>query len=83
MFSRIPCSQQFLTKLWDPGANMSLITHESAANLGIKGKSINLPITKVGNVTDHVKSKEYIIPLIDKTAKVCESIWDARGDPSH
>lgn len=77
MFSRIPCRQQFLTTLWDPGANMSLITHESAENLGIKGKNINLSITKVGNVTNHVKSKEYIIPYWKGMA--CESLWDARS----
>ncbi|CAC5404640.1 unnamed protein product [Mytilus coruscus] len=63
MISSVQCKDMSLTTLWDPGANMSLITHKTAKRLGLSGQDITLSVTKVGNVTEHVQSKEYVIPL--------------------
>ncbi|CAC5363493.1 unnamed protein product [Mytilus coruscus] len=65
MISSVQCKDMSLTTLWDPGANMSLITHKTAKRLGLSGQDITLSVTKVGNVTEHVQSKEYVIPLTD------------------
>ncbi|CAC5377182.1 unnamed protein product [Mytilus coruscus] len=68
MISSVQCKDMSLTTLWDPGANMSLITHKTAKRLGLSGQDITLSVTKVGNVTEHVQSKEYVIPLTDLRA---------------
>ncbi|VDI23272.1 Hypothetical predicted protein [Mytilus galloprovincialis] len=49
---------------------MSLITHKTAKRLGLSGQDITLSVTKVGNVTEHVQSKEYVIPLTDLGGKI-------------
>ena len=41
-----------------------------AKKLGLSGKDINLSMIKVGNTVEHQISKEYCIPLTDKTGKV-------------
>ena len=56
-----------LAVLWDPGANLSLISKLCPSHLGLKGREVTLSITKVGNVTETLSSKEYVIPLIDTT----------------
>lgn len=61
---------QPLNVLWDSGSDVSLITHKMAKKLGLKGKDINLSMIKVGNVVEHQSSKEYCVPLMDKTGKV-------------
>ncbi|CAC5376409.1 unnamed protein product [Mytilus coruscus] len=58
MISSVQCKDMSLTTLWDPGANMSLITHKTAKRLGLSGQDITLSVTKVGNVTEHVQSKK-------------------------
>ncbi|VDH89663.1 Hypothetical predicted protein [Mytilus galloprovincialis] len=70
MISSVQCKDMSLTTLWDPGANMSLITHKTAKRLGLSGQDITLSVTKVGNVTEHVQSKEYVIPLTDLGGKI-------------
>ncbi|CAC5408838.1 unnamed protein product [Mytilus coruscus] len=70
MISSVQCKDMSLTTLWDPGANMSLITHKTAKRLGLSGQDITLSVTKVGNVTEHVQSKEYVIPLTDLRGKI-------------
>ncbi|CAC5363778.1 unnamed protein product [Mytilus coruscus] len=70
MISSVQCKDKSLTTLWDPRANMSLITHKTAKRLGLSGQDITLSVTKVGNVTEHVQSKEYVIPLTDLRAEV-------------
>jgi hypothetical protein len=65
MISSVSCKGHSLTTIWDPGANMSLITHKAARKLGLSGQEITLSVTKVGNVTECVQSKEYILPLTD------------------
>lgn len=39
--------------LWDPGSDLSLITHSMTRKLGLKYKSINVSMIKAGNVFDH------------------------------
>ena len=51
---------------------MSLITHRAAAKLGLTGRDVTLSITKVGNVTEWTRSKEYVLPLTDLEGKVWE-----------
>ena len=75
MVSSVDSKQGKLTTLWDPGANMSLITHRAARRLGLSGKEITLSLTKVGNSCETVCSKEYVVPLYDKTGKV----WNVRA----
>ena len=65
MISSLSYKGHSLTTIWDPGANMSLITHKAARKLGLYGQEITLSVTKVGNVTECVQSKEYILPLTD------------------
>ncbi|XP_071136608.1 uncharacterized protein [Mytilus edulis] len=65
MISKVPSNGNYLTALWDPGANISLITHDSARRLNLKGRDVTLSVTKVGNTTDYIQSKEYIVPLTD------------------
>lgn len=49
MVSSVDSKQGKLTTLWEPGANMSLITHRAARRLGLVGKEVTLTLTKVGN----------------------------------
>ena len=56
--------------MWDTGANVSLITRRAARKLNLKGKAIDLSITKVGNVTDNISTWEYLMPITDKTGYV-------------
>ena len=70
MVSSVKSRSQGINTLWDPGANVSLISHDAARRLGLKGSTIELAITKVGNTTDRIKSKEYTLPLTDTEGKV-------------
>jgi hypothetical protein len=42
MISSVSCKGHSLTTIWDPGANMSLITHKAARKLGLSGQEITL-----------------------------------------
>ena len=68
--STLNCKDQPVTVLWDPGSDISLITNRMAKKLGLSGKDISLSMIKVGNTVEHQISKEYCIPLTDKTGKV-------------
>ncbi|VDH99299.1 Hypothetical predicted protein [Mytilus galloprovincialis] len=70
MISSVQCKDMSLTTLWDPGAKHVTITHKTAKRLGLSGQDITLSVTKVGNVTEHVQSKEYVIPLTDLGGKI-------------
>ena len=48
-----------LTTILDPCSNLSLITHDVARTLNLKGKYCVVSVTKVGNVVDTEDSKEY------------------------
>ena len=59
-----------VTVLWDPGANISLITHKAAERLNLKGKDVTLRLTKVGNQLEIANTKEYLLPLTDEDGKI-------------
>ncbi|KAK3896107.1 hypothetical protein Pcinc_000205 [Petrolisthes cinctipes] len=54
-----------ITTLWDPGSDMNLITNRMAKHLGLKGRSISLEVTRVGNVCSKFETLEYNVPLND------------------
>jgi hypothetical protein len=70
MIGKVESSDIPLTTLWDPGANTSLLTFESARKLGLKGREVTLSVTKVGNTSECIQSKEYLLPLTDMYGKV-------------
>ena len=70
MVNLISLRNQDISTLWDPGANVSLVFQSAAKRLGLQGSDVDLAITKVGNTTDHIKSKEHILPLTDAEGKV-------------
>ena len=61
-----------IVTLWDPGTNMSLVTHQACRKLGLVGKRITLSITKIGNITESISNKDYLLLLTDKIAKCCK-----------
>ena len=65
MVSHLECRQKQINVLWDSGSNVSLITHQKAKELGLKGRDIHISITKVGNSLETVASKEYVVPVVD------------------
>lgn len=68
--STVNCGNQSVTVLWDPASDVSLITNRMAKKLGLKGNEISLSVIKVGNTIEHYESKQYCVPLTDKTGKV-------------
>ena len=69
MLNKIKSKGGELTTLWDPGANMSLITHSAARRLGLCGKDITLSLTKVGNCSETIPTKEYVVPMYDDSGR--------------
>lgn len=65
MVSEVRCKDDNLFTLWDPGSNISLISHTAAKRLNMKGIDVTLRISKVGNIIEHLHAKEYIVPLTD------------------
>ena len=65
MVSEVRCKDDNLFTLWDPGSNISLISHTAAKRLNMKGIDVTLRISKVGNIIEHLYTKEYIVPLTD------------------
>ena len=49
---------------------MIIISKDAAKNLKLQGKDITLSVTKVGNVTEIVESKEYTVPIADLSGKI-------------
>ena len=72
MISEVMSRGIIINALWDPGANMSLITHDCVKRLGLIGERTALFITKVGNITEKIDNKKYLLPLADKTGKIWE-----------
>ncbi|KAK4322373.1 hypothetical protein Pmani_006887 [Petrolisthes manimaculis] len=54
------------------GSDITLVTHHVAEKLRLKGKDINLSMIKVGNVLENYSSKEYCIPLVDRSSQIWE-----------
>ncbi|XP_062600980.1 uncharacterized protein LOC134262619 [Saccostrea cucullata] len=75
IISEVKCKDILLSTLWDPGSNISLISHRAARKLNLQGKDVTLSFTKVGNVMEQLHSKEYIIPLTDKDGNT----WQIKG----
>lgn len=75
MVSRVYSNGCPVTTLWDPGSDITIMTHALASRLGLKGKDIELSMTKVGNVTERYASKEYEIPITDSEGK----IWNIKA----
>jgi hypothetical protein len=69
MVSVVTTQRGSVTVLWDPGANISLITHIAARRLGLKGVNTKLCLTKVGNTCEIIYTKEYTLSLIDQEGK--------------
>ena len=69
MISAVQCKGFDLGTLWDPGANVTLITHRAAKKLHLVGVDVFITITKVGNEQHSCASKEYILPLTDKQGR--------------
>ncbi|XP_068223879.1 uncharacterized protein [Palaemon carinicauda] len=65
MVSGLRYHQNDINVLWDSGSNVSLITHQKAQELGLNGRDVQITITKVGNKTETVSSKEYTVPVVD------------------
>ncbi|CAC5426341.1 unnamed protein product [Mytilus coruscus] len=58
-------------KCWLDLKRMNLEAEMNTATmLRLSGQDITLSVTKVGNVTEHVQSKEYVIPLTDLRGKI-------------
>lgn len=70
IISKVKSNSIPLTTLWDPGANISLLTYESAKKLGLNGREVTLSVTKVGNTCECIQSKEYLLPLTDTDGKI-------------
>lgn len=70
--STVYSDTQPITVLWDSGSDITLVTHSMAEKLRLKGKNVNLSMIKVGNVIEHHSTKEYCIPLFDKTGHIWE-----------
>ena len=70
--STVYSNTQPITVLWDSDTDITLVTHRMAEKLRLKGKDVNLSMIKVGNVMEHHASKEYCIPLIDRTGHTWE-----------
>lgn len=74
MISKVKSNSIPLTFLWDPGANISLLTYESAKKLGLNGREVTLSVTKVENTCECIQSKEYLLPLTDTDGKIWKII---------
>lgn len=47
----------------------AMITHDAAGKLVLRGQSVSLSVTKVGNKVEHLESKLYMVPLLDETGR--------------
>ena len=72
MLGTVKCKGAPLTVLYDPGATVSFISKEAAHQLRLQGSEVTLSITKVGNINEVQKSKEYRVPLNDINGKCWE-----------
>ena len=56
--------------MWDGGSNLSFITNRKAKKMQLKGKTIDIQITKVGGTVEHINTYWYTIFIVDKLRKV-------------
>ena len=61
----VRCNGYPISTLYDSGASLSVISHQLAQYLGLRGDDIELSIVKVGNVIENIKSKVYHLTLFD------------------
>ena len=52
---------------WDAGSQLTLITSSMAKRLQLRGKSVKLRMTTVGNVTTEIQTYEYQLKLVDSS----------------
>lgn len=52
MISKVYSNGTPLNTLWDPGSDFTLLTFSAACKLGLKGRDVDLTITKVGKEKD-------------------------------
>ena len=62
---------RLLSTLFDSGSNITMITHDAAGKLGLRGQSVSISVTKAGNKVEHLDSKVYIVPLLDEAGREC------------
>ena len=62
------------TLLWDGGATISLITFRKALELGLKGKEVDLSVTKIGGTKQMIKSYKYEVGIKAKDGKFVDFI---------
>ena len=68
------CNGRPVSVLYDSGSDVTLIRHETAHELGIKGKDITMTMIKVGNDRETFSTKEYTVQLEDKHGNLVEII---------
>ena len=68
-----------ISVLWDSGAQVSLITHKKARELGLSGTSASVTIVKIGNVRETINTRIYEVPIVDSNGEV--EMFQAYGIP--
>lgn len=66
MINNIKRGSHSLISFFDPGSNLTMITHDAAKKLGRRGLDVCMTMAKVGNQTEIIESKQYKVPLIDE-----------------
>ena len=66
------CNGRPVSILYDSGSDVTLIRHQRARELGIRGRNIKMTMVKVGNVKEHFSTREYILPLQDKCGNIVQ-----------
>lgn len=69
MLSTVRSRFRDLYVFFDPLSNLTIITHDTARKLGLKGTDVFMSLTKVGNVTERIESKVYTVSLIYELRK--------------
>lgn len=67
MIGHMHSKGQKVATLLDPGSNLTMITHRMANKVGLRGKDVNLTVTKVGHSAEQFDSKVYKVPITDLT----------------
>ena len=67
--STATCNDKNVTILWDSGSDVFLIIHNAASRLDLRGREVDISIISVGNNHAVLKSKEYVVPLVDLEGK--------------
>ena len=75
MVYEVDCLKTKVNAILDPCSNISLITHSAAQTLNLRGKEISVVITKVGNTTERIQTREYHLTIRDISGK----LWRIRA----